>query len=144
MRVDEGEIKRRTRCVKYSSCAGRKLSDLNSWRAREIEHEDEVDEGLKMGWWSRYCHQSSHYHFLGTAVALPACKRVNAQHQHSPCQCPQQCLFLNGCPTPTKIRSIPLNVQIGHNSIKSFCFNLSVWCPGTAGASHTHKNRATS
>ena len=53
----------------------------------------------------------------------------------SHCQCPQQSLFLNGCPTPMKTRSIPFKVQIGHNLIKSFCFNLRARRPGTAGTS---------
>jgi hypothetical protein len=38
-----------------------------------------------------------------------------------------------------KIRSIPFKVQIGHNLINFFCFNLSVPHPGTAGTSHTHR-----
>ena len=73
-------------------------------------------------------------------VALSVCKRSTPPSRmasHSHCQSPQQCLSQR-MPHPMKIRYIPFKVQIGHNLIKSFCFNLSVRHPGTAGTSHTH------
>jgi hypothetical protein len=80
------------------------------------------------------------HHTIISAVALSVRKRsaLNTRAHGFTLPMSSTMSLSQQMPHPMKIRSIPFEVQIGHNLIKSFCLNLSVRRPpDTAGTSHT-------